>query len=35
MTTRKLLKSFALDLCAAAIGVSIVAVPMLFIGAMA
>lgn len=35
MTTRKLLKAFALDLCAAALGVSIIAVPMLFIGAMA
>lgn len=35
MNSRKLLKAFALDLCAAAIGVSIIAVPMLFIGAMA
>ena len=35
MTTSKLLKAFALDLCAAAIGVSIIAVPMLFIGTMA
>lgn len=35
MTSRKLLKAFALDLCAAALGVSIIAVPMLFIGVMA
>lgn len=35
MTSRTLLKAFALDLCAAAIGVSIIAVPMLFIGALA
>lgn len=35
MKTSKLLKSFALDLCAAAFGVSIIAVPMLFMGAMA
>lgn len=35
MTSRKLLKSFALDLCAAALGVSIIAVPMLFIGVLA
>lgn len=31
----KILKAFALDLAAAAIGVSIIAVPMLFIGAIA
>lgn len=35
MTTPKFLKALALDLCAAALGVSIIAVPMLFIGAMA
>lgn len=35
MTTSTLLKAFALDLCAAALGVSIIAVPMLFVGAMA
>lgn len=35
MTSRKLLKAFALDLCAAALGVSIIAVPMLFIGVLA
>lgn len=35
MNTRKLLMAFALDVCAAAVGVSIIAVPMLFIGAMA
>ncbi len=35
MTPSKFLKAFALDLCAVAAGVSIIAVPMLFIGAMA
>lgn len=35
MKPAKLLKAFALDLCAAALGVAIIAVPMLFIGAMA
>lgn len=35
MKTRKILKAFALDLCAAALGVSIIAVPMMFIGVMA
>lgn len=35
MTTRKLLRAFALDVAAAVVGVSIIAVPMLFIGAMA
>lgn len=35
MTTSKFIKSFALDLCAAAIGVSIIAVPMVFMGAIA
>lgn len=35
MTTPQFVKAFALDLCAAALGVSIIAVPMLFIGAMA
>jgi len=35
MTSTKFLKAFALDLCAVALGVSVIAVPMLFIGAMA
>ena len=35
MKTRKILQAFALDLCAAAIGVAIIAVPMMFVGAMA
>jgi hypothetical protein len=35
MKTRNILQAFALDLCAAAIGVAIIAVPMMFVGAMA
>lgn len=35
MTSSKILKAFALDLCAAALGVSIIAVPMLFMGVLA
>lgn len=34
MTIRQIVKSFALDLAAAAAGVTIIAVPMLFSGAM-
>ncbi len=35
MKTQTILKAFALDLCAAAIGVSIIAVPMMFMQAVA
>lgn len=35
MPFRKITAALALDLCAAAIGVSIIAVPMLFISAIA
>jgi hypothetical protein len=35
MKTPCILKAFALDLCAAAIGVSIIAVPMMFMSAIA
>lgn len=35
MKPSKILTAFALDLCAAALGVSIIAVPMLFMGVLA
>jgi hypothetical protein len=34
MKSSSFLKAFALDLCAAAIGVSVVALPMLFLNAL-